>query len=235
MWPCSTPTCASPPASSGTAISTSPWTRPSSSTWRRGLVRSCTSCTRPTGGSSTSTRRCWTRPCSQPLRPVTPGFDHRSVERRQDGRLYERPAVRAPRWRYPNRPHLWRPWHVHRHTERSSYSEDGTQRSSLIYVGRRGLGQRSPLLVLGLHTWSRQSRGAIVECTWYPGAAPAMGAVRRTETEMAPRPDTPIHLASLHPGRQPRASPRHHHRSTRRAVGMTNPQPLFTGCGVECG
>lgn len=107
--------------------------------------------------------------------------DHRSVERRQDGRLYERPAVRAPRWRYPNRPHLWRPWHVHRHTERSSYSEDGTQRSSLIYVGCRGLGQRSPLLVLGMHSWSRQSRGAIVECTWYPGAA------RRWAPSVAPR------------------------------------------------
>jgi hypothetical protein len=39
------------------------------------------------------------------------------------------------------------------------------QRSSLIYLGRRGLGQRSPLLVLGLHSWSHLSRGGWVECT----------------------------------------------------------------------
>jgi hypothetical protein len=95
--------------------------------------------------------------------------DHRSVERRRDGRLYERPTVRPPRWRHPNRPHLWRPWQVHRHTERSSHRPDGAQRSSLLYLGRRGLGQRSSLLVLGLHSWSRQSRGVMVECTWYPG------------------------------------------------------------------
>lgn len=97
-------------------------------------------------------------------------FDHRGLERRPDGRLYERPIVRPPRWRHPNRPHLWRPWHIYRHTERNSHRPDGAQRSSLLYLGRRGLGQRSPLLVLGLHSWSRRSRGVMIECTWYPGA-----------------------------------------------------------------
>lgn len=94
--------------------------------------------------------------------------DHTGVERRRDGRLYERPLKRPPRWRHPNRPHLWRPWYAHRHTERRSRGPDGSQRSSLVYLGRRGLGQQSPLLVLGLHSWSRRSRGAMVECTWYP-------------------------------------------------------------------
>jgi len=89
------------------------------------------------------------------------------AERRPDGRLYVRCQPRPKRWRRPARPRLWRFWKVTTECERSS-NPDGTQTSRFLRVGRHGTPQQTPLLVLGLHTWSRDARGVWVEWTWYP-------------------------------------------------------------------
>ncbi len=52
-------------------------------------------------------------------------------------------------------------------TERS-HNPDGALISRFLRVGRRGSPQQTPLLVLGLHTWSREARGVWVEFVWYP-------------------------------------------------------------------
>lgn len=94
-------------------------------------------------------------------------FDSVQAERRPDGRLYVRLRPRPPRWHWPTRPRLWRFWRLSAQTELSR-NPDGTQTSRFLRVGRRGPRQRTPLLVLGLHTWSREARGAWVEWVWYP-------------------------------------------------------------------
>ena len=96
-------------------------------------------------------------------------FLHTHVERHRDGLLYERPAVRPPRFRRPGRPRLWRFWQIERRGVRTT-DDLGERRSTVIYLGRRGFGARSPLLVLGLHRWSQIGRGACIEWTWYPSA-----------------------------------------------------------------
>lgn len=94
--------------------------------------------------------------------------------------MYERPLERPPHWRRPNALHLWRPWHVDSRTE-CHEGPHGTQRSRLIYLGQRVLGPRSPLLVLGLHSWTHPVRNAWVEWTWYPGEG------RRWAPSLTPR------------------------------------------------
>lgn len=94
-------------------------------------------------------------------------FDPVRAERRPDGRLYVRPRPRPPRWHWPARPRLWRFWKISTETERS-HNVDGTQVSRFVRVGRRGSFHRTPLLVLGLHSWSREARGVWVEYIWYP-------------------------------------------------------------------
>jgi hypothetical protein len=96
-------------------------------------------------------------------------LDHTRLERRLDGQVYERPYERPPQWRRPSRPRLWRIWCVHLSNERIS-GKLGERRSHRVYIGRRGLGHRSPLLVVGGHSWAHQARGGWIEVTWYPGA-----------------------------------------------------------------
>lgn len=104
---------------------------------------------------------------------------HTHVDRRVDGRLYQRPPVRQPRWRRPDPPRLWRFWHLDTHHEHIRDSL-GERASRLVYAGRRGHDHRSPLLVLGLHRWSHDERSAWVEWTWYPsgrrGWAPSLAS-----------------------------------------------------------
>ena len=99
------------------------------------------------------------------------------AERRADGRLYARVQPRSPRWRRPNRPRLWRAWEVNAQVERSR-NREGALTSRLLRFGGRHTQKASPLLVLGVHTFSREARGAWVEWTWYPGGhrawAPAL-------------------------------------------------------------
>lgn len=94
-------------------------------------------------------------------------FDPQHAERGPDGHLYIRPYPRPPRWRRPARPRLWRFWKISTASERSRNPER-MQTSRFLRVGRHGQSQQTPLLVLGLHTWSSQARGAWVEWTWYP-------------------------------------------------------------------
>jgi hypothetical protein len=94
-------------------------------------------------------------------------FDPRRTDRGVDGYLYTRAYPRPPRWRRPARPHLWRFWKLDTRVERSRTPER-TQTSRFLRVGRHGQSQATPLLVLGLHTWSSDARGAWVEWTWYP-------------------------------------------------------------------
>jgi hypothetical protein len=109
---------------------------------------------------------------AQAVYSVTPSghtrVDHTSVERRADGMVYARLPVRQPRFRRPGRLRLWRFWLLERHIERSRDAL-GDHRSALLYVGRRGAGASgSPLLVLGLHSWSHHVHDAMLEYTWYP-------------------------------------------------------------------
>jgi hypothetical protein len=105
-------------------------------------------------------------------------LDHTRLERRLDGQVYERPYAQPPRWRRPSRPRLWRIWHVHLSNERTS-GNLGERRSHLVYIGRRGGGLRSPLLVVGLHLWAHDASGGWVGVVWYPSAhrawAPSVG------------------------------------------------------------
>ena len=89
------------------------------------------------------------------------------AERRADGRLYLRSRPRPPRWRRPARPRLWRFWEVSAECERAS-NPDGTQTSRLLRIGGHNTPRQAPVLVLGLHTWSRDARGAWVEWAWHP-------------------------------------------------------------------
>jgi len=91
------------------------------------------------------------------------------AERRADGRLYHRTQPRPPRWRRPTRPRLWRFWSVSAECQRSSAPE-GTQTLRLVRIGEHTAPHKSPLFMLGLHTWSRDARGAWVEWTWNPSS-----------------------------------------------------------------
>jgi hypothetical protein len=95
--------------------------------------------------------------------------DATRYERRTDGRLYTRPIRRPPRWRWPRPPRLWHLWRLHASCE-PSLTPQGTMTSRLLRIGHAGQDRRSPLLVLGIHHWSRQARGAWLEYTWYPSA-----------------------------------------------------------------
>jgi hypothetical protein len=94
-------------------------------------------------------------------------FDPIQAERRSDGHVYVRPRPQPRRWRRPARPRMWRVWHVDVRREESR-DPDGVQTSRLLRIGHHDRIQRSPLFVLGLHTWSREARGAWLEWTWYP-------------------------------------------------------------------
>lgn len=95
--------------------------------------------------------------------------DSALAERRADGRLCLRAYPRPSRWRRPGRPRLWRFWEVSASCERSSDPNEA-QTSRFLRVGRQGAVEHTPLLVLGVHTWSRGARGAWVEWTWHPGS-----------------------------------------------------------------
>jgi hypothetical protein len=91
------------------------------------------------------------------------------VERRADGRVYERPVPRPPRWRWPQSPRLWRFWRVAASCERSGTVE-GTETSWCLRVGDGGAHRRSPSLVLALHLWTRTARRVSLQCAWYPSS-----------------------------------------------------------------
>ncbi|MGH3429561.1 MAG: hypothetical protein ACRDQZ_18670, partial [Mycobacteriales bacterium] len=91
------------------------------------------------------------------------------LERRADGRVYERQHPRPPRWRRPGRPRLWRFWDVQRDHECDG-GNLGERHSYIIYIGRRGREQRSPLLVLAVHHLAHQAHGGWLEVTWFPSA-----------------------------------------------------------------
>ena len=99
------------------------------------------------------------------------------AERRADGRLHARTQQRPPRWRRPARTRVWRFWEASATCERSS-RPDGTQTSRVLRIGGHSTTRDAPLLVLGLHTWSRDARGAWVELVRHPAGhrawAPAL-------------------------------------------------------------
>jgi hypothetical protein len=88
------------------------------------------------------------------------------AERRPDGRLYTRVRRRPPHWRRPARPRLWRFWKLNTEREQTA-NRNGTQTSRYLRIGGRSTTHQAPLLVLSVHTWSREARGAWVECTWH--------------------------------------------------------------------
>jgi len=89
------------------------------------------------------------------------------AERRPDGRLYLRSHPRPPRWRRPARPRFWRFWEVSAECERTS-SLEGMQTSRFLRLGQQNTSRQAPVLVLGLHSWSRDAHGVWVEVTWRP-------------------------------------------------------------------
>jgi hypothetical protein len=93
--------------------------------------------------------------------------DSTLAERRADGRLYTRARPRPPRWRRPARPHAWRFWKLNTESELTA-NANGTQTSRYLRIGGCSTTHQAPLLVLSLHTWSRQARGAWVEWSWHP-------------------------------------------------------------------
>jgi hypothetical protein len=105
-------------------------------------------------------------------------FDPRYVERAADRRLYFRPAPRPPRFQRPARPRLWRFWILELEHDKSTNSA-GTERSTVVYIGRRDRLPGSPLLVLAVHRWCRVGRGAWCEVSWSPSShrrwAPSFG------------------------------------------------------------
>ncbi len=105
-------------------------------------------------------------------------FDAPYFTRAADGRLYVRATPRSPRFRRPTRPRLWRFWIVERVSDESK-NAGGSERSTVVYVGRRRAWPGSPLLVLALYRWRRIGRGAWCEVSWSPSGhrrwAPAFG------------------------------------------------------------
>jgi hypothetical protein len=105
-------------------------------------------------------------------------FEASHFERVADSRLYVRTRPQPPRFRRPTRPRLWPFWIVESVHEEST-DVAGTQRSTVLYVGRRHTWPASPLLVLAWHRWRRASRGGWCEVSWSPSGhqrwAPSVG------------------------------------------------------------
>jgi hypothetical protein len=74
------------------------------------------------------------------------------------------------RWR------LWRFWRLE--LVRNSDPAPRRQINRLLYVGARGEGHRSPLLVLGLFRTLTPERATTFELTWYPSRRPHLSEAR---------------------------------------------------------
>ena len=111
-------------------------------------------------------------------------FDQRRFHRDKEQKLRH---IQPPQRRHPyivtpwdwdgsRRWRLWRFWRVE--LVRNSDRAQRRQINRLLYVGVRGIGKRSPLLVLGVFRTLRPNRATTVELTWYPSRRPHLSEPR---------------------------------------------------------
>jgi hypothetical protein len=92
------------------------------------------------------------------------------------------PARRSPYivtpwdWDGSRRWRLWQFWRLQ--LVRTSNPAPRRRINRLLYLGPRGEGHRSPLLVLGLFRTLRPERATTVELTWYPSRRPHLSEAR---------------------------------------------------------